>query len=327
MFLGDYRAGNVEYLVRLLKLANPGQMSHVLKGLELVDPAGSRALEDELSASFDGEESEHRKDERATGIARAGIALVMMGQERRVWPYLSHSGIDEDPRLRTLLIHGMADYAVDPSLLIALFRDATDNSIRRAGLMALGGYSEREFSPELRDRFKVLLEDAFRDDPDGGIHSLVEWLLRKWKYDDRIVRMTNGLKIKSGDLPPDISHYINSEGHTMIVFEGPVVFPMGSPESDPKRRKDETYHQRRIPRTFAIATRHVTAGQFREITLEIPELRRDDELVQADDEAPAQLRAFLGCLGLLQLAVQKGGHPRRSMVLREARGQGFPRRS
>jgi formylglycine-generating enzyme required for sulfatase activity len=38
---------------------------------------------------------------------------------------------------------------------------------------------------------------------------------------------------------------------------------MGSPKDEPNRRADETPHLRRIPRSFAIATKEVTVGQFR----------------------------------------------------------------
>src|SRR5262249_12727109 len=62
--------------------------------------------------------------------------------------------------------------------------------------------------------------------------------------------------------------YVNRAGHTMVVVEGPVEFDMGSPPSDPDREDEEIYHRRRIPRSFAIASREVTVGEFQRFAKE-----------------------------------------------------------
>jgi formylglycine-generating enzyme required for sulfatase activity len=48
----------------------------------------------------------------------------------------------------------------------------------------------------------------------------------------------------------------------MVVIPGPVEFVMGSPPTEADRRFDEVQHKRRISRTFAIAAKPVTKGQF-----------------------------------------------------------------
>jgi hypothetical protein len=48
----------------------------------------------------------------------------------------------------------------------------------------------------------------------------------------------------------------------MILIPGPVEFQMGSPESEENRYSNETSHQRRIGRSFAIASTHVTLEQY-----------------------------------------------------------------
>jgi formylglycine-generating enzyme required for sulfatase activity len=57
--------------------------------------------------------------------------------------------------------------------------------------------------------------------------------------------------------------YVNGRGQTMVIIDGPVEFGMGSPPTEPDRRSSETLHRRLIPRTFAIADKEVTVGQFR----------------------------------------------------------------
>ena len=72
--------------------------------------------------------------------------------------------------------------------------------------------------------------------------------------------------------------YVNGQGQTMVVIPGPVEFDMGSPAAEAGRRDDETNHKRRIPRTFALADKPVTAGQYRRFdqtyqrSLDVPDL-------------------------------------------------------
>jgi len=48
------------------------------------------------------------------------------------------------------------------------------------------------------------------------------------------------------------------------VIPGPVTFQMGSPETERDRSPQiETRHRRRIPRSFALATKEVTVAEFR----------------------------------------------------------------
>ena len=64
--------------------------------------------------------------------------------------------------------------------------------------------------------------------------------------------------------------YVNSQGQTFAVIEGPVEFSMGSPASDPERFDDELLHRRIIPRRFAIAATEVTVEQYQAFVSENP---------------------------------------------------------
>jgi formylglycine-generating enzyme required for sulfatase activity len=59
----------------------------------------------------------------------------------------------------------------------------------------------------------------------------------------------------------------------MVLMPGPVQFRMGSPLSDPERAKDERPHLRRIPRSFAIASKPVTVAEFQKFLKARPEVR------------------------------------------------------
>ena len=60
--------------------------------------------------------------------------------------------------------------------------------------------------------------------------------------------------------------YVNSQGQTFAVIEGPVEFRMGSPPTEPERIAG-TRRPRRvvIPRRFAIATKEVTVEQYQTV--------------------------------------------------------------
>ena len=47
------------------------------------------------------------------------------------------------------------------------------------------------------------------------------------------------------------------------MIRGPVEFMMGSPDNEPNRYDNEVQHRVRIGRTYAIATRELTIGQYR----------------------------------------------------------------
>jgi formylglycine-generating enzyme required for sulfatase activity len=71
-------------------------------------------------------------------------------------------------------------------------------------------------------------------------------------------------KLKRRDPDPDDARrwYVNKEGQTMVLIPGPVEFRMGSPRTEEGRYANESPHQRRIGRSFAIAAKPVTVEEF-----------------------------------------------------------------
>jgi formylglycine-generating enzyme required for sulfatase activity len=66
--------------------------------------------------------------------------------------------------------------------------------------------------------------------------------------------------------------FVNSQGQTFAVIEGPVEFLMGSPPTEPERLSNEDTHHRIIPRRFAIATQEVSVKQYQVFVKENPGL-------------------------------------------------------
>jgi formylglycine-generating enzyme required for sulfatase activity len=133
----------------------------------------------------------------------------------------------------------------------------------------------------------VKLLQTYREADDPGLHGAVEWLLRRWKEDgrlreidkqlqgqkaQRIERIRAYLAKRDAKAPAagpvnGARWYVNGQGQTMVVVPGPVTFLMGSPPTEAGREggaegKVEMQHQKRISRTFAIATKAVTVAEF-----------------------------------------------------------------
>jgi serine/threonine protein kinase/formylglycine-generating enzyme required for sulfatase activity len=230
--------------------------------------------------------SEMVKDRLAKRQARAAIALLRMGKAAEVIPPLRHSA---DPRLRSFLVNWLNPLGADPKTLAAeldrlpatakptptqgqQFMDAVlfhpETSQRRALILALGTYGTEGLSPGEREPLTGKLFDLYRNDPDAGVHGAAAWSLRQWKQQEKLKELDVQLmRLKDRG---DRRWYVNSQGQTFTVIEGPVEFLMGSPPTEPDGVLNEDTHHRIIPRRFAIATQEVSVRQYQLFVKEDP---------------------------------------------------------
>jgi serine/threonine protein kinase/formylglycine-generating enzyme required for sulfatase activity len=202
--------------------------------------------------------SEADKEELAIRQARAAVILLRLGSPAVVWQLLRSS---PDPRVRSYVIHLLARFGADPQVLVARLKQEQDVSVRRAILLALGEFPADAVAGAASSGLVASLVARHRNDPDCGTHAAVEWLLRRWGHESEIDALTNALV--SNEPPGERQWYVNSEGHTLVVVRGPVAFSMGSPGAEPDRFPDDEGLQRvTIARSFALATKEVTAVQF-----------------------------------------------------------------
>jgi formylglycine-generating enzyme required for sulfatase activity/tetratricopeptide (TPR) repeat protein len=222
---------------------------------------------------------EELKDRLAARQARAAIALARMGKAEEIWSLLRHS---TDPRLRSFLIDWLNPLGADPGTLTAeldridsnakptpapgqpkmdaiLFHPET--SQRRALIVALETYGSEGLSPGERVPLIARLLDLYRKDPDAGIHGAAEWTLRKWGQREKLNEADAQL-MKQKDWGGR-RWFINGQGQSFAIIEGPVQFRMGSPPTEPKRHGTiETPRRVVIPRQFAIAAKEVNIEQW-----------------------------------------------------------------
>ncbi len=210
---------------------------------------------------------EGKSDEKAPADAilqlvqrrvNAALALLRLGETVRVWPLFV---MTVDPTVRSCLIHNMAQVGVDPQLIVNRTLVEQDTSVRRALILALGEYAPEQLSSGDRGAAveKLHLVTAFRDDPDAGVHSAIEWLLKRWGLSDDI-RTIQG-ELAGRERRVDGAWFVTPQGHTMAVLAG-KQFSMGSPEDETGRSVAERPIRKQIDRTFAISTKEVTVEQF-----------------------------------------------------------------
>ncbi|MFO0949739.1 MAG: bifunctional serine/threonine-protein kinase/formylglycine-generating enzyme family protein [Isosphaeraceae bacterium] len=257
--------GQIEDLAELITVAEPQQFDRI-RG-RLAKPEDRRRATDHLIATL--RQPPRPDDEGARRRGRAAAALVALGRPQPAWPHL-RSGLNPGERTELMLL--LAPFGADPLELIARLVREEDVSARRALVLALGEFPATALPAGPRAEVTAWLLRAFVDDPDPGLHSAIDWLLRqRWGLAEELDRRRTpaGSARARGWL-------VDAKGRTMVVVRGPVSFVMGSPEGEPDRRPDETRHRVTIDRSFAVAALEVTRAQFATFLDEDPELDRFD---------------------------------------------------
>jgi serine/threonine protein kinase/formylglycine-generating enzyme required for sulfatase activity len=272
--LAEYAADQPQLLADLLMDADFKQFVVIYSKFKDRGDRGLSILASELSKPLNTRGP--RVEDLVMRQANAAVALLRMGQPAKVWPLLAHS---PDPRVRSYLIHRMGPLGVDSGTIIQRLDEEPDVTIRRALLLSLGEYTEKELPPDARKTLLPKIHELYRTETDPGLHAAAEWLLRTWKEDAWLKDVNEAWAIDKEQREQRLGHikqrftpeharrppewYVNGQGQTMVAIPGPVEFTMGSPPTEAGRYDNETQHTRRIGRTFALAAKSVTVDQYR----------------------------------------------------------------
>ena len=188
-------------------------------------------------------------------------ALFRLGHPQPLWDAW---GEDGNSQVKSYLVNNLHAADANLSRLVDQLYKATDESQRRALLLALGSYEK----PNAITLPKVRLENVvnhvselYRTSTDSGTHSAAGWLLKRWgrKTDDQ----ERDQALAASKSPrPDQRWYGTSCGHTLAVIPKGTVYQFGSPESEPNRTPQEDLTRRQLGYSFAIGTHEITVGQF-----------------------------------------------------------------
>ncbi len=282
-----YLKDEPEQLFDLLDAANDKQFVLIANALH---GHRERAIElafAQLAESADGEESDVLRDELAMRQAAAATLLMHLELGDSVWPLLKRTAV---PAVRGHLIHWLATRSPNPEMLISRFKVENDKGIRCAILLSLG---KHELSNSEKLSMQKELNDLYSSDPDPGLHSIIEWLLRGWDRFEALENTQQHVQVSDeGRLEPGARWYRTSQGQTFVVLEA-TEFLMGAPDSEAGFNEREVLHRQQLNRKFAIASKEVTHGQWRAFSLDVPELqwKADNDRLAIDgavltDEVP-----------------------------------------
>ncbi len=249
LVLAEYAADQPNLLCQLLELAENRQIGAITARLKAQAGHATPLLKAKLATQLPSDATEEVKEDFARQRSNAAVALLTLAQDDVVWPLFRHTS---DPRVRTYLIHKLAAGEVESHAPIARLKKENDDSVRRALLMSLGEYGRYQLTPSVQEQLEPLLLELYSNDPDAGIHSAVEWLLRKWNRSGKLAAIDAALVSQE---PRDGRRwYINSQGFTMAVVPEPdaAIYKLvaNARQDDPPLRP------------FAIATKEVTVEQF-----------------------------------------------------------------
>ncbi|MHB8897263.1 MAG: SUMF1/EgtB/PvdO family nonheme iron enzyme, partial [Thermoguttaceae bacterium] len=224
--------------------------------------------------------------------ARSAAAWMAVGNDEAVWPLLKRGA---EPSLRTRVIHGVSPLVTGPDDVLARVDRQDDVSVRQAMLLLAGElfgeptetYDTRSDSlmrRRLQDPAIQQVLDRFENDPDPGIHSAAEWLLRQCRQQERVAASARALA--SSTPQGERQWYVNGQGLTMVGVAGPAQFLLVEAEGLAPVRSGRRPRYQRIPRSYSISTTETTAAQFRPFLEDNPWVPRD-RLASADADPAA----------------------------------------
>ncbi len=203
---------------------------------------------------------ESEKSLLASRQALAAIALDALAEPDVLWPRLRHNS---DPRARAQLIDRLA--ALSPSrqrMLGRLNEPVIDPGERQALLLIWAETPRSNVTVPMQAAVLKTAGDLFLDDPDPGVHSAAELLIRRWGGGEPVTRNRQRPRLRPAN-PDCPSWEVGPHGQTFAIIPGPLVFRMGSPPREEGRFPEEQLHFRRIDRSIEVATKEVTIEQIR----------------------------------------------------------------
>jgi serine/threonine protein kinase len=245
--LADYAADQPAVLAELLKDADAEQYGVLLPKLKYVGSQAIALMTAELTREIRPEMSEQEKEALAKRHANAAVTALHLGHADLVWPLFEHR---DDPRVRSYLIHRLRPFGADPQLLLQRLAVEPNISAQRALISTLGEYPPGALQDAAEEQLAAQLQNRYREDPDPGIHSAIEWLFRRWGRASQLKSINDALASPG----PMVGRkwYVNRQRQSFAVIPGPIAVDMGDLPDDPDREVPIVHRQ--IGRSFAVAT-------------------------------------------------------------------------
>ncbi|WP_165222265.1 protein kinase domain-containing protein [Aquisphaera insulae] len=195
--------------------------------------------------------------------AIASIALDLLEIEGPLSALLDYGA---DLRVRSVIIDRLSTMTLARGRLLNRIRSADPRpGVRQAVLMIWAEIAAKEKSVEERSTVLEAAAASYRDDPDPGVHSAAELLLRRMDA-GRLDRARREL-IDRPRVDSRAGWRIGPLGLTFATCRPSLPFLMGSPLGQAGRRDLETPHYRSIGRDFEATVCEISIEQFRAFDL------------------------------------------------------------
>lgn len=228
--------------------------------------------------------------------ASIAIALLTSSEPQTIWPLFrsAEPGETTDIGVQSEVLHRLASAKLAPSVFVSRLAKVTATANHDAAevrwlLLAVGRCTTVD--KPLTEEVQKLARHLFQSDPDPGVHSVAEWLLRTKRIE---------LPEISSDVRED-RRWMLGTGSRIFSILGPVSTTIGSPKYEPNRGREQVeFHpplgppvkqrieeQRTVDLArFAICTKEVSVAEFQEF---FPDYRPIVDVVESSTrEDPAQ---------------------------------------
>ncbi len=207
------------------------------------NPDAYSYLEQQLAENTPPDSTPEIKIEGFKKRAMLGLALLGMSKGEKAWSLLAHS---TDTTVRSYMIEWILQSGTDPKNLMARLNEEADLSAKRAILLALGAASSVDRVSDFeKSTYVPQIRHLYRTDPDPGIHSASEWLMRQWRISPEIKDLSNLQAVRYGEV--NRNWYVNQQGQTMVI--------VSNDEESRSRQQNEKHN-------FLMSSKEVTVEQF-----------------------------------------------------------------
>ena len=300
---GLSRFAGPELLSELILSAEPFQLTLLSPGITRHEEEVVSILRRTLQRDTDMDSAKEWNRSRLNAI----VTLLQLQRFVDVMPALLAC---TDPTVRTMFIVELHDYQVSPERLRQAFDSFSDPVARQAVLLALLTFPGQKLV-KVREHLMGKLESLIRQGQYQSERSAAERLLREWRQTELIQEVNVTLRRTAEESSAwlhDHDWWVDSNGHVMAVFRGPIRFTKGTIDEPLMDEAIESLTDQTIQRSFAVSSHEVTMLQYQRFWYEQfgtePDFARDKA---KSSDAPANKVSLVDAMKYCRWLSEKAG--------------------
>ena len=262
--LAEFLADDPVRLTQLAREAEPLEFAALAPAVIALEEEARDALRQFRTTEAARKRPDNRSPQQALRAASTAALEIALGDGASTMFQES-----AEPAVRSYLISQYARSGGSPAPLLQWYQQNPGRDVRFGLLLALGQLPRDRYTQQQHDQLITLVQQAFRSDPDAGVHAAAGWCLQQqgqnaWVADTRAALAGP----PSPDRPPEQRWYVTPMGLTMVRIDGPFDIRLGSDSSDSERYPNEARVWRHCGRSLDIAAHEITAALFQQFLQE-----------------------------------------------------------